>query len=71
MCEKIIEAYVDTEANSESTGIFVPLPNLGDRYKLFGAHLLAGIDENGFIPVRLLNPTTKRIPIYRHNTLGT
>ena len=72
LSEQIVMAYADDVGElAKSEVMFTPASNLEERYELFGAHMVICIDDNGQIPVRLLNPTPAEITLHCHTTLGT
>ena len=47
-----------------------PNTNLPKRFNVCGALALVSVSPSGLVPFRLVNPTEKRIKIFRHTTLG-
>lgn len=45
--------------------------SLSHRYELYGASAIVVVDKHGTIHVRIMNPTSKPIRLYRYSTLGT
>lgn len=57
--------YTDSD-----TGLVVPRAELTERYQIAGACELVKVFSTNSVPIRLLNPTTQPVRIYRKTRLG-
>ena len=51
-------------------GLVVPRNDLPHRYSSFGESELAKVTEDGTLPVRMVNPSTRPVEIFRKTRLG-
>lgn len=51
-------------------GLVVPRAELTERYQIAGASELVKVSSTNSVPIRLLNPTTQPVRIYRRTRLG-
>ncbi|KAK2547290.1 hypothetical protein P5673_032849 [Acropora cervicornis] len=68
--EIIVPGELDSSCVVTSTALLQPRPELPERYQIMGAAQLVKVSNNTFIPVRLLNPTSQPIHIYRRTKLA-
>ena len=68
--EIIVPGELDSSCVVASTALLQPRPELPERYQKIGAAQLVKVSNNTFIPVRLLNPTSQPIHIYRRTKLA-
>ena len=54
-----------------STGLVHPNPDLPNRYGIIAATALVKVTADGTVPIRLLNPASQPVFLYRRTTLGT
>ena len=54
-----------------STGLVHPNPDLPNRYGIIAATALVKVTADGTVPIRLLNPASQPVLLYRRTTLGT
>ena len=54
-----------------TVGIIDPRAELSDRYHVCGAAELVSLSPSNTVPIRLLNPSTMPVTIYRRAQLGT
>ena len=56
--------------SEHDVGIVVPRVELTERYQIAGACELVRVSATNSVPIRLLNPTTQPVRIYRRTRLG-
>ena len=55
---------------SNTVGVVAPRSTLPEKYFVFGASELACVSEDGTIPMRIINPSSQPVKIYRRTRLG-
>ena len=68
--EIIVPGGLDFSCAAASTAFLQPRPELPERYQIIGAAQLVKVSNNNSIPVRLLNPTSQPVHIYRRTKLA-
>ena len=51
-------------------GMLTPRTNLCHRYSVFGASELVSVADDGTVPVRIVNPSSQPVKIYRRTRLA-
>ena len=68
--ETIITARLSRQIPSGTTGLLEPKRDIANRYGICGASELVCLSHTITIPIRLLNPITAPVHIYKHTNLG-
>ena len=55
---------------SNAIGVVVPRSTLPEKYSVFGASELVRVSEDGTIPIRIINPSSQPVKIYRRTRFG-
>ena len=71
LSETVIPVYPKIPLPVGSTGLIEPTSQLVERYHVCGASQLVSLSQDNTFPIRLLNPTSKPVTIYRCSTMGT
>ena len=69
--EVVIPARLNSvPKNTTATGVVSPRSSLPERYSIFGASELVRVSEDGTIPIRIINPSSQPVKIFRRTSLG-
>lgn len=68
--EVLIAAELSNTVAGDVTGIITPRQEFVDRYQIVGAAEIVQVWDNHSVPIRLLNPTSQPVKIYRCTRLG-
>ena len=68
--ESLVPGRLDEASVVSINGMLTPRTNLCHRYSVFGASELVSVADDGTVPVRIVNPSSQPVKIYRRTRLA-